>query len=228
MTPPLPPVDADRFARFARALALRCAQPPPGVAAQLAMAPRPRRSPAPGVDPERPIPAAVLALLFPAPLDHGEVEAGEPCLLLTRRAERLAAHRGQVCLPGGALDRGESLSAAALREAHEEVGVPASAVELLGELTPVFIPVSGFRIVPFVATARVRPLWRPARDEVAELLEWPVRLLQDRTRRGETLRDRDGSPYVTPYFAIAGHEVWGATAMVLAELAVLLAELPES
>ncbi|MBM4016687.1 MAG: CoA pyrophosphatase [Planctomycetes bacterium] len=217
----------DRFARFAAALAERCTAPPPGQSAQLLMAPRPRRQPAPGVDPDRPIKAAVLALLFPAPADDPSRAAGEPCLLLTRRTDRVAAHRGQVCLPGGAVDGAESAAAAALREAAEEVGLPRGAARLHGQLTPVFIPVSGFRIEPFVATASVRPLWRPAPAEVEELLEWPVRALLDPTLRGERLRDREGSPYVTPYFAVAGHEVWGATAMVLAELAALLAGLED-
>ncbi len=189
------------------------------------MAPRPRRQPAPGVDPDRPIPAAVLALLFPAPSGDPLREAGEPCLLLTCRTDRVAAHRGQVCLPGGALDGGESAAAAALRETEEEVGLPPGAARLHGRLTPVFIPVSGFRIEPFVATASARPNWRPAPDEVEELLEWPVRALLDPALRGERLRDRDGSPYVTPFFAVAGHEVWGATAMVLAELEALLRDV---
>jgi 8-oxo-dGTP pyrophosphatase MutT (NUDIX family) len=217
--------DPDRFARFVARLAARCAELPPGLEAQLRMAPRPRRQPAPGVDPNHPLPAAVLVLLFPASGDDPNCEEGEPCLLLTRRSDRVAAHRGQVCLPGGALDGGESAAAAALREAEEEVGLPRGAATLHGRLTPVFIPVSGFRIEPFVATVRRRPQWRAAQDEVEELLEWPIRELLDPTLRGERLRDRDGSPYVTPFFAVAGHEVWGATAMVLAELEALLRDV---
>ncbi|MBL8840221.1 MAG: CoA pyrophosphatase [Planctomycetes bacterium] len=222
-----PAAAAARFDRFAAALAHRLRSAPPGVAAQLPMAPRPRRSPAPGVDPERPIPAAVLALFFPG-VASPQVREGEPCFLLTRRTERLAAHRGQVCLPGGALDAGESPQQAALREAHEEVGVDPAEVAVVGRLTPVFIPVSGFRIEPFVAVAARRPTWRRAEQEVDALFEWPVRHLLDRTRRGERLRDREGDRYVTPFFAVEGHEVWGATAMVLAELEALLRELDDA
>lgn len=217
---------ADQFARFAAALTLRCAQPPPGVAAQLPMAPRPRRPPAPGVDPDHPIPAAVLALFFPGEAaPASDIRAGEPCLVLTRRTDRVAAHRGQVCLPGGALDAGETAQQAALREVHEEIGVEPAMIEVVGRLTSVFIPVSGFRIEPFVALAARRPRWRPALEEVDALFEWPVRHLLDLTRRGERPRERDGDRYVTPYFEVAGHEVWGATAMVLSEIEALLREL---
>lgn len=212
-----------RFEHFARALTRRFEQPLPGVAAQLAMAPRPRRRPAPGVDPDRPIPAAVVALFFPGdPAADPVIVAGEPCLLLTRRTEHVASHKGQVCLPGGALDAGEAPLDAALREVHEEVGVAPSDVRIVGRLTPVFIPVSGFQIEPFVATTPLRPSWRPARDEVDALFELPWRALLDPARRGERERERDGERYVTPHFLVAGHEVWGATAMVLAEMAELL------
>lgn len=211
----------ERFGRFATALARRFAAALPGEAAQLRMAPRPRRKPSPGIDPDRPIPAAVLALFFPAPAST-ELTEGEPCLLLTRRTERVAAHKGQICLPGGALDRGETPEAAALREAHEEVGVAPSEIEVVGRMSAVFIPVSGFRIEPFVAVARRRPEWRAAHAEVDALIELPARHLLDPTRRGERPRERDGERYVTPFFAVAGEEVWGATAMVLSEVAELL------
>ncbi len=170
-----------------------------------------------GVDPARPIPAAVLALLYPG--------TSEPHLVLTRRTTRVAAHKGQICLPGGVLAPGETALDAALRETREEIGVDAAALRVIGRLTPIFIPVSGFRMEPFVAIARKRPRFSLAADEVAALLELPLHRLLDPAARGERSVARDDTNAVIPYFLFDGHEVWGATAMVLAELAVLLAEV---
>ncbi len=217
------------FERFVAALERRLSAPLPGAAAQLVMAPRPRRRPAPGCDPDHPIPAAVLALLFPADGDPSAgIARGEPLLALTRRTDSVAAHKGQVCLPGGVVEPGESALAAALREAHEEVGLDPGAARVHGRLTPVFIPVSGFRIEPFVATSAVRPNWRLAPQEVELLIEWPLRALLDPAGRRERSVARLGAeqePAVIPYFTHTGDEVWGATAMVLAELAALISEL---
>jgi 8-oxo-dGTP pyrophosphatase MutT (NUDIX family) len=220
---------SQEFAEFVARLERRLAQPLPGVAAQLPMAPRPRHTrPVPDVDPEHPIPAAVLALLFPAgehePTVDGFATKGEPCLVLTRRSEHVESHKGQICLPGGALDSGESALDAALREADEEVGLARDGVRVLGRLTSLYIPVSGFRIEPFVAATDRRPTFRAAADEVDELIEISLTSLLDPARRGERHATRDEHPVVVPYFEIAGRHVWGATAMILAELCKVLEE----
>ena len=217
------------FAQFVARVERRLAGPLPGLAAQLPMAPRPRHTrPVPGVDPQHPIPAAVLALLFPAgahePTVDGFAAEGEPCLVLTRRSEHVDAHKGQICLPGGALDEGESALDAALREADEEVGLSRDGVRVLGRLTSLYIPVSGFRIEPFVAATSSRPTFRAAAREVDELLEISLTSLLDPARRGERHAVRDGHDVVVPYFEIAGKHVWGATAMILAELCAVLEE----
>lgn len=220
---PLPP---GSFAAFVARLERRLALPLPGRHAQLAMAPRPRRQLPPERDPDLAVPAAVLALLFPAAEGEGTIAGsarpGEPCLVLTRRTQHVAAHKGQICLPGGALDPGESPLDAALREADEELGIARSLVRVLGRLTPIFIPVSGFRMEPFVAATQARPSFRPAAHEVDELLEIPLERLRDPALRGERHALRGGHEVVIPYFEIAGKHVWGATAMVLAELCALL------
>src|SRR5262249_1703247 len=147
-----PPTEPFDFPAFVAQLERRLAQPLPGLPAQLAMAPRPRGAPHPEFDPEAAVPAAVMALLFP-----DRADGGRPRLALTRRTEHVASHKGQVCLPGGVLDPDESPIDAALREVREEIGVPAHEVRVVGSLTPVFIPVSGFRMEPFVAIAPRRP-----------------------------------------------------------------------
>ncbi len=216
-----PRTDPFDFAAFITRLERRLAQPLPGLPAQLAMAPRPRSAPRPPFHPENAVPAAVLALLFPDGPDGAD--GGAPLLTLTRRTEHVASHKGQVCLPGGVLDDGETPTDAALRELREEIGVLARDVRILGALTPVFIPVTGYRMEPFVAVAPRRPDFALATIEVDELIEAPLRQLLDPGLRGERplLRPGFSSPATIPFFTLLGHEVWGATAMVLAELAVV-------
>ena len=158
--------------------------------------------------------AAGLLLLYPAP------ETGAT-IVLTERAATLR-HPGQISLPGGVVEAGETLEQAALREAHEEVGLALEGVEPLGVLTPVDIPVSGFRLHPIVAASPTRPVLRAADGEVARVIEAPLRVLLDPASCAWRTRERDGLPIDVPMLVVANVEVWGATAMVLAEFLTLL------
>jgi 8-oxo-dGTP pyrophosphatase MutT (NUDIX family) len=189
-------------------------QPLPGATAHDRLAPRPRREWPPGFDPAHVRRAAGLLLLFPI---HDRAH-----IVLTVRAGTLGRHSGQVSLPGGVVEPGETFEQAALREAHEEIGLALEEVRTLGALTPLDIPVTGFRLYPIVATIEHRPALTPADGEVARILEVPVDDLLDRTRLTAVERERDGRRLVTPAFQIEGHEIWGATAMVLAEFLRLL------
>lgn len=190
----------------------------PGLTAQLRLAPMPRV----GWDPHQ-VPAglrdaAALLLVYP--------EEGAWRLPLTVRGAALRSHTGQVSLPGGSVDADESIEMAALREASEEIGVPPAAVRVLGRLTPLHIPVSGFLLHPVVGVADGRPTFLPAEWEVARIIEVPVADLLDpavvkrerrqRQRNGETI-DVD-----VPFFDVDGEKVWGATAMVLAEFLAMV------
>lgn len=208
------------FEAFVAALRARLGAPLPGHAAHVEMAPYPRRA-----DPEvisvegkGGRPAATLVLFYP---DGG----GTVHLVLTLRQPTLRAHSGQVSLPGGRLDAGETPEAAARREAFEEVGVDPEAVEVLGRLTPLYIPPSGFSVWPVVATTPARPPFRSHEAEVAALIEVPAALLLDAAVRRRRERDLRGTRFEVPYFDLGGHEVWGATAMMLAEVAALLGDL---
>jgi 8-oxo-dGTP pyrophosphatase MutT (NUDIX family) len=189
-------------------------EPPlPGLAAQLRMAPRPRV----GWDPEHP-PAGLrdaAALVLVYPFDE------MPHVLLTVRGSRLRKHTGQVSLPGGSVDDDESIEIAALREASEEVGVAPATVRLLGRLTPLQIPISGYMLHPVVGLAERRPVFRREEWEVARILEVPITALRDPAALKRHTRTREfGGQRVEieiPYFEVDGEEVWGATAMVLAE-----------
>ena len=147
---------------------------------------------------------------------------GEAHIILTVRADTLGRHGGQVSLPGGVIDAGETVEQAALREAHEEVALPPDAVRVLGRLTPLDIPVSGFRLHPVVAVADAPQTLTPSDREVARILIVAIDALKDPAAFVARDAERDGVRFVIPGFHVAGVEIWGATAMVLAEFLVLL------
>ena len=187
----------------------------PGVDAQLRFAPVPPRGNwKPGHFPPDARLAAGLLLLYPGPKGIS--------LPLTVRASGLRRHAGQISLPGGATDPGETLVDAALREAHEEIGVNPADVRVLGEMTPVHVLVSGFTLHPIVAITDDRPAFSPAPYEVEEVLEVSLEDLQDASRIRQGTRMREGVAVEYPYFDLFGHQVWGATAMVLGEFICLL------
>jgi 8-oxo-dGTP pyrophosphatase MutT (NUDIX family) len=197
-----------------RTLRVRLAETLPGVEAQMRFAPAPPRAGWKlGEFPETARQAAALLLIYPG--DHGAAVS------LTVRASGLARHAGQISLPGGAVDEGETLAQAALREAAEEIGVDPRDVIVLGELTPVHVLVSGFTLHPVVGVAHRRPTFVAAPGEVAEILEVSLEDLRDASRIRQGTRIREGLAVEYPYFDLLGHQVWGATAMVLGEFICL-------
>jgi 8-oxo-dGTP pyrophosphatase MutT (NUDIX family) len=192
----------------------------PGVAAQLRLAPVPRREWPAGFNPARIRPAAGLLLVFPAPSLRSTSDQAH--IVLTVRADTLGRHSGQVSLPGGVIEPGETFEQAALREAHEEVGLSPDGVRVLGALTALDIPVSGFRLQPIVAVTEARPDLAASDGEVARILEIDLDELMNPAHVVSTTRERDGIALTVPAFHVAGHEIWGATAMVLAEFLTLL------
>jgi len=165
----------------------------------------------------------VLVLLYPVD--------GVAHVVLTRRTETLGKHRGQISFPGGRMDAGDhDLIATALRETREELGIEVSEANVLGTLTPLYIPPSNYLIHPAVAALPGRPRFAPNPAEVAEVIEVALETLATPEARsvGPMPVVRNGTTFVVnmPHFVVGGHRVWGATAMVLAELLEALGDTP--
>ncbi len=205
-------VDAHRFAVDIELVRRALSLPLPGLGAQMAMSPR---RPAGMALPSRYLDGGVLVLLYP--------RNGELAVILTRRCDHLAAHAGQISFPGGLREAQDvSFAATALRETQEELGLDPAGLALLGPLSSLEIPVSGYRIHPWVAYSPVRPAFRPDPGEVAELIEVPIgHFLAPTSVECETRTIR-GQEVEVPFYRVGVHKVWGATAMVLCELAALL------
>ena len=195
-------------------LAAGLSAPLPGASAHAILSPRPRRGWQTGLNPARIRRAAGLLLLFPVD--------DRPHIVLTVRADALGRHGGQVSLPGGVIEPGETFEQAALREAHEEIALPLDGVRVLGALTPLDIPISGFRLHPIVAAVAGRPALTPADAEVARILKVSVEELLEPLRLQTANRVREGQVIAVPLFRVGNDEIWGATAMVLAEFLALL------
>jgi len=207
----MPPTPEDLLARIEKGLWT----PLPGIPAQLGMAPEPRTGHKAYFEVEDTCrKAGVLMLLY--------VKDGRLTVLLTRRTERVNHHRGQISLPGGEQHPGESLEATALRETVEELGLDLTAVRVLGRLTPLYIPPSNFCVYPTVAFVPGPLAFRVQPEEVAEVIEPPLDHLADPAHRKRETWTYGGLDHEVPFYEFAGHKIWGATAMVLAELIALL------
>lgn len=219
---------------FIDSLQLDLAKPLPGQEAQYRMAPRPRTGRLPyDHSPETARQSGVLVLLYPyGPLDSHEntsaiesaaiTQVDDIYLPLILRPTYDGVHSGQVGFPGGGWEEGDpDIVATAMREAYEEIGVVVDAIQVVGQLSPLYVFASNHLVYPTVAWIDHRPRFRPDPREVAQVIEMPLRALLDpanqRTEQWQ-LRDRKAE---VPFYYIQEQTIWGATAMMLSELLAL-------
>jgi 8-oxo-dGTP pyrophosphatase MutT (NUDIX family) len=179
---------------------------------------------------EPPVGARRSAVLVPLFEDDGRA-----WVVLTRRAQHLRAHKGEVSFPGGRQDEGETLVEAALREAREEIALDTDAVEIIGELDHLATVSSNSSIVPYVGVLPGRPAnLRPNPDEVEAILVVSLdELLDDEVFRTEMWTWQTGMAF-TPsdgerpvhFFDLYGDTIWGATARMLVNLLSILTGVP--
>lgn len=159
---------------------------------------------------------AVLILLYPE-----QDTLGLPLIL--RPQNEKGVHGGQVAFPGGQKEESdEDFIQTALREAQEEVNLDVNCVQVIGQISPLFVVASNFMIYPTVAFAESKPILTPNPTEVAEIFFADIAKLRAPHAIKKTVVSTNNYSFVAPYFDVAGKVVWGATAMMLSELIALL------
>ena len=142
----------------------------------------------------------------------------EPELVLTRRADHLPQHAGQVSFPGGAAeDDDRSAVQTALREAYEEIGLPPELARPIGFLDRMDT-ISDYRVLPVVALVTASVNWKPDEREVAEVFTVPASVVLDRQRYAERHVERHGRRYTIWSLQWKDYTIWGATAAMLMNL----------
>jgi len=143
---------------------------------------------------------------------------------LTLRPDYLPTHGGQISFPGGQIEPGESVEAAARRELNEELGTDSHGLTVLGRLSTVYVFGSNFLVTPCVAAVTAAPKFQPSANEVAELLTPSLNELCDPKSIGTVKIDRRGVRFMAPCIRHHHHCIWGATNMMLAEFLAVLRE----
>lgn len=145
---------------------------------------------------------------------------------LTKRPDYLGTHGGQISLPGGKAEPGESLIDTALREAEEEIGIPQQDIEVIGTLSNFFVIPSNFLVTPVVGKLKKPPVFQPDPKEVERVLEGSVEeLVREDAVRVREIMAAKVFPMTAPHFQIENEVVWGATAMMLNEFRLVVKEI---
>ena len=163
--------------------------------------------------------AAVLILLY--------IEDNEIHFFLTKRSNELEHHKGQISLPGGTQEENEELTHTALRETQEEIGINKTSISIIGSMTPLFVPVTGFMIHPFIGYSSNKLEPTPDPSEVEAIFSVNISDLLNETNQTIEKRNIRGYDIEVPYFKLNNYEVWGATSMILSEFRDLIKSINE-
>ena len=203
---------------FSEAFYKRMARPLPGLAAHRRLVPPERRPDLGKAFPNERKVAAVLALLYPM--------NDRVCCALIRRPSYPGVHGGQIAFPGGQVESEDrDLLHTALREAWEEVGIQAEKVQRPTELTRLYIPPSRYEVVPFLGLSDRRPDFIIQTSEVDELIELPLEELMQPNVYGEVSVHTTRGLLNVPAYQWRDEIIWGATAMIVAEISDLLNDI---
>jgi 8-oxo-dGTP pyrophosphatase MutT (NUDIX family) len=206
------------FTTFIDKLKTRLQQPLPGLTAHLVMASETRlklKMPSPN---ERTRESAVLILFYPS-----DNQVFIPLIL---RPQYDGVHGGQMAFPGGRAEKeDENLIRTALREAQEEIGVRVSDIKVLGKLTKLFIPPSNYYVQPVIGYMTRKPDFYPDPREVDRVIEISLEDLKNPLLIGRKTLNVRGVEVDTPFYDILETTVWGATAMMISELLVVIDSL---
>ncbi|NJW52816.1 NUDIX hydrolase [Salinimicrobium oceani] len=172
------------------------------------------------IEEQKPNEAAVLAVFYPGP-------SNETRFVLILRKTYRGVHSNQVGFPGGRVEPEDlNLMHTALRETQEEVGIPREEVEVLRELSRLYIPPSNFWVYPFMGIMKRTPVLIPQEEEVEAVLEIELNeFLSDSCLTTQTLSTSYAKEIEVPAFFLNGHVVWGATAMMLSEMKDILKQV---
>lgn len=202
--------------QFVYALKEALIVPLPGAKAQHLMSPPQRIAhPHTGIKPRD---SAILILMYPTP--HGIH------IPFTLRLHTLAHHAGEISFPGGGVEEKDpTLTHTALRETAEEMGIDEHAVNVLGQLTPLYVSASQNMIQPIIGWLDARPTFSPSPYEVERIIEVPLTTLLDPRTVGEYHRNKHGQILTVPCYRIDTECIWGATAMILSEFILIVSTL---
>ena len=151
--------------------------------------------------------SSVLLLLYP--------ENKELHVCLIKRPAHMKHHAGQIALPGGRIEKGETALETALRETWEEIGITPEQIEILGTLSELYVQVSRFQIHPFVGWLSKKPKFVLCENEVEKTISFPLKNMKNALEEAELLTIT--GTLKVPCFKFDGEIIWGATAMILSE-----------
>lgn len=159
--------------------------------------------------------SSVLILLYP--------EKNRLMTTFILRPQYDGIHSGQISLPGGRFENYDvSLKQTALRETDEEIGVCVPTEQILGKLTPLYIPPSNFIVHPYIGYINSKPSFNPDKIEVKKIIEADITLFFDQKNIGSRLFSNKRYKIKAPFFNIDNYHIWGATAMIMSEFCMII------